>query len=222
MLNVQRNNKWSPAISCWICHILDARYIPEEGALDTIFGKIERVRILGTVIDKQEHIFSDSFDENQGTLGLKFIIDDGTGIIEVYLGQIESNRFNLITIGDLVDIVGGFGVGEKSYLISSIKIMRKVENPDFKLLRDADIIEKLQSSDIKKDLIKNGKNHNEIDLKEKVYELIEQYSEDANGISFTELKNKLNINENDLRNIIRDLEIESLIYPAEKDFFQCF
>ena len=53
--------------------------------------------------------------------------------------------------------------------------------------------------------------------------MIEKYSVDANdGISFNELGIKLGIKDNELRNIIRDLEVESRIYPSEEDIYQCF
>jgi hypothetical protein len=211
-----------PAIRCWISHILEGTYIPEEKILDTVFGKIKRVRILATLLNKQEHIFSDSFDENQKSIGLKFTIDDGTGIIDAFVKNIDINRFSNVSKGDIIDVIGIITPSENSYSISPTEIIKKVEMPDYRLLRDAEVIEKIKLGKFPQ-IFDKKKPNSKIDLKEQVYEMIEKYSEDANdGISFNELGIKLGIKDNELRNIIRDLEVESRIYPSEEDIYQCF
>ena len=211
-----------PAIRCWISHVLGGTYIPEERILNTLFGNVKRIRILATVIKKEEYIFTDSFEETQKNVGLKFTLDDGTGIIVALVRDLERQQFKIVSEGDLVDIVGIVSTSrEDSYMISPTEIMRRVENPNYKLLRDAEIIEKIQS---KKNIIpvKNQKKNDKLDLKEQIFELIEKYSESANGISFNELKVKSKINDEELRKIIRDLEIDLRIYPSEEDVYQCF
>ncbi|TFG17017.1 MAG: hypothetical protein EU531_04505 [Promethearchaeota archaeon] len=211
-----------PAIRCWICHVLEGRYIPEERIIDTSFGKLKRLRILATILKKEEYIFTDSFDEDQNKVGLKFTLDDGTGLIVALVKNSESEQFKNASIGDLVDIVGIVTTrNEGSFVISPTEIMRKIENPDYKLLRDADIIGKIQLKKKTKP-IKKTKANDKSELKEQIFEIIEQYSEGANGISFNELLLKLKINDEELRKIIRDLEIDLRIYPSEEDVYQCF
>jgi len=211
-----------PAIRCWINHVLEGKYLPEERILDTFFGKIKRIRILGTILKKEEYIFVDPFDEQQNKVGLKFTFGDGTGVIAALVKDLEKDQFKNLSKGDLVDIVGIVSIHiEGSLAISPTEIMRKVENPNYKLLRDAEIIEKIQLKKTSKATKIKIQNNNS-DLKEQIFEIIEQYSEGANGISFNELQVKLKINEEELRKIIRDLEIDLRIYPSEEDVYQCF
>ncbi|MFW9895813.1 MAG: hypothetical protein ACFFD7_08415, partial [Candidatus Thorarchaeota archaeon] len=48
--------KRNPAIHCWIKHITDSRYDENQNIFHTIFGKVKRVRIIGTIIRKTEEI----------------------------------------------------------------------------------------------------------------------------------------------------------------------
>jgi hypothetical protein len=211
-----------PAIRCWISHVLEGTYIPEERILETLFGKVKRIRIIATILEKKEHIFIDSFEETQEKVGLKFYLDDGTGIIVALAKEKEKEQFKIASKGDLVDVVGIVTSSkEGSFEISPTEIMRKIENQDYKLLRDAEIIEKIQS--IKKTKLTNkNMSDNKPVLKDQVFDLIEKYSDGTDGISFNELKKKLKINDEELRKIIRDLEIDLRIYPSEEDVYQCF
>ena len=221
MSNTQGFKRY-PAIRCWINHVLEGIYLPEERILDTFFGKMKRIRIVATILKKEEYIFTDSFEETQQKVGLKFILDDGTGIIIALAKDREKVQFKNASEGDLVDIVGIVTTSkEGSVVVSPTEIMRKIEKPDYKLLRDAEIIEKIQSKRKFKPAEKK-KEINKSDLKEQIFDLIEQYSDGTNGISFNELKGNLKIKDEELRKILRDLEIDLRIYPSEEDVYQCF
>ena len=49
-----KSYKRSPAIRCWIHHILEGKYSEEIRSLYTIFGEIKRIRIVATIIRKRE------------------------------------------------------------------------------------------------------------------------------------------------------------------------
>jgi len=59
-------------------------------------------------------------------------------------------------------------------------------------------------------------------LKEKIFTIIYEYSQDGNGISLKELQFKLQIPENKLRTYINDLVMESRIYPTEENIYQSY
>ena len=59
-------------------------------------------------------------------------------------------------------------------------------------------------------------------LKEKIFSIIYEYSQDGNGISLEELQLKLQIPENKLRTYINDLAMESRIYPTEENIYQSY
>lgn len=210
--------KRAPAIRCWIKHVLEGKFNPEDRTLDTIFGKVRRVRILATLLRKQEYIYTDSFDENQKKVGLKFTIDDGSGIIEAHTEDFEKDQFKEASKGDIVDIIGIISTHEDSLSIYPTEILRKVEKPDYRLLRDAEIIEKIQSKKIV-NTTKRKKSTGKSELKEKIYEIIEQDSEF--GISFDDLRIKFDIDGEELANILDDLERDLRIYTSEQDIYHC-
>ncbi len=207
-----------PAIRCWINHIIEGTYLPEERIVETVFGKVKRVRILATILNKKEYIIADSFDENQNNIEYKYTIDDGTGIIEAYVKNWDEEKFKNVSKGDLVDIVGIIASKDDFISISPTEIMKKIEKPDLKLLRDAEIIEKLKlNNDIHTPI--SEKSAGKIELKELIYGTIEEYSE---GISFNDLQVKFKLKDDELRKILKDLEVDLRIYSSEEDVFQCF
>ena len=79
------------------------------------------------------------------------------------------------------------------------------------------------SNEIDIDDLFEGEQENEIDdIKEKVYNLIENQSKNGEGISFIKLLKMLNIPEEDLRKFLKDLEMESKIYQSEANIYQSF
>jgi RecG-like helicase len=210
--------KRAPAVRCWIKHVLEGKFNSEDRTLDTIFGKVRRVRILATLLRKQEYIYTDSFDENQKKVGLKFTIDDGSGIIEAHTEDFEKDQFKKASKGDIFDIIGIVSTHKDSLSIYPTEILRKVEKPDYRLLRDAEIIEKIQSKKIV-NTTKRKKPTGKSELKEEIYEIIEQDSEF--GISFNDLKRKLDIDDEELAKILDDLERDLRIYTSEQDIYHC-
>ncbi|MBY9017180.1 MAG: hypothetical protein KGD68_15940, partial [Candidatus Lokiarchaeota archaeon] len=59
-------------------------------------------------------------------------------------------------------------------------------------------------------------------VKEEIFAIIYEYSQDGNGISLEELQQRTNVSENKLRTFINDLVMESRIYPTEENIYQSY
>jgi DNA replicative helicase MCM subunit Mcm2 (Cdc46/Mcm family) len=169
---------------------------------------------------------------------LIFDLDDSTGLINAIIWQINPEKYKEYNKGDIVDIVGTVRESRETMSIS-IEIMRKVKEPNYVLLKNAEIIKKIRfgkielipdtkEEDFGRDEIpfnehfKGGGLKKVDDIKEKIYSIIEAHSSEDNGISLEKLKEKVQITEEDLKNIIEDLKMESRIYSSEKDFYQSY
>jgi RPA family protein len=238
-----------PAIRCWIKHLLEGRYVNEDKTLLTIFGKAKRVRFVATIIEKREVMATklsnddNSFDEEGGPdLRFEMDLDDGTGLIRAIIWRADLEKYRKFEKGDIVDIVGLIRYWN-GYVSISPEIINKVQDSNFILLRDVDIIKKIRSGgtqeipdildeeiqineiseDIDVDILFSEGDSEEIDeLKENVYSLIENYSLEGNGIKFNDLKKILKISEEKLRGYIRDLEMESRIYQSQENIYQSY
>ncbi len=232
--------KRSPAIQCWIKHLIEAKYSKEEKSLYTIFGKIKRARIVGTLIDKRELIagqFADgegSYDSvSDSDLRIEFDLDDTTGIIRATLWQADPEKYSEFNIGDIVDIVGLIRKW-KDFVYISPEIMKKVNNPNFVLLRNAEIIKTIQSGETQEipefsaDDLENNEVPSEIDvdalfeekddLKMNIYSVIKNSSDKGPGIKFEDLLKKIDSSEEELKKNIKILEKESKIYLSEDNY----
>ena len=250
-MNEAQDFKRFPAVHCWIKHILEGKYSTENKVLYTIFGKVKRIRTVATVIEKREILNAridneDSLSEEKGSsnLRIEFDLDDGTGLIRTVLWGASPEQYEHIDKGDIVDIVGLIR-NWKGYISLSPEIIKKIEDPNFILLRNAEILKRIKSGDIQaipeiqketedflideisneidiKDIFEEKNAGESDDTKEKIYSLIEKHSLNGSGISLQELKRILQISEEKLKIFIRDLEMESRIYQSEENFFQTY
>ena len=241
--------KRNPAVQCWIKHIIEGQYNEIEKFFYTIFGHVKRIRIIGTIINKREQIIEVAdmdmgLEENlDSNIRLDFDLDDSTGMIRATIRNINPEIFNAFNKGDIVEVMGRISkYGE--YISLWIEIMRKVDEPNLILLRNAEIINKIkygeiqeipeianldvsskdfsEEIDVKTLFEKDGKVSENDEIKEKVYLVVEEYSARGNGISFETLKQEIEIPERKLRNIIKDLILESRIYESDNDNFEAF
>lgn len=238
-----------PAKRLWIKHILHGSYSNEDNSFFTIFGKTKRVRIVATIIEKREILNPQTssnemaIDEDEASnTRLEFDLDDGTGLIRAILWRVNPDLYNDFKKGNIVDVIGLLRRW-KEYTSLSPEIIRKINEPNFILLRNAEIMKKIKSGETyqiptpSKEGSENGEFSNEIDIddlfegdqsyenddiKEKVYVLIENQSKDGEGINFKKLLKMLDIPEEDLRNYLKDLEMESKIYQSEENIYQSF
>ena len=248
MIESQRFRRF-PAIRCWIKNVLEGKYNFEDKSLFTIFGKMKRVRIVATIIDKREILSEQLFDEEdrieeekKQNLRIEFDLDDGSGLIRAVLWGVDPEHYKDFVKGDIVDIVGLIRYW-KEYISISPEIMKKVKEPNFILLRNAEIIKKIKSGEIQKipeenenafgideisseidvnGLFENKETFQINDTKEEIYKIIKKNSLNGNGINFKELKELIQIPEDQLRKLIQDLEMESRIYESEQNIYNTY
>ncbi|MHA2283319.1 MAG: hypothetical protein ACXAC5_20965 [Promethearchaeota archaeon] len=150
-----------PAIHCWIKHITESEYDEQKNIFHTIFGKVKRIRIIGTVIEKNEELteIDDYYlgvdGDAKENIQLIFKLDDGTSIIRAIIENVNPENYRKYSVGHIVDVVGR--PRKKDEILSLwIEIIREVEEPNYILLRDAEIIKRIKSGDIHKiDVVDN-------------------------------------------------------------------
>ena len=228
--------KRNPAIHCWIKHIEESNYDENENIFLTIFGKVKRVRLIATIIEKNEKLIeSDEFeieleDKSKSNVRLIFSLDDSTGLIRAYKDEVDPESYSVYGVGDIVDVVGRVSK-RGGYMSLWIEIIKKVEEPNFVLLRNAEIIYRIKSGDTQEipvlsdvnNLFEDEFNYVERDdLKEKVYSVIESHSTNGKGINFEKLRKEIKMPDIELRSYINDLILESRIYESDKDIFESY
>jgi len=235
--------EYFPAIRCWVKHLLEGKYNAEKKSLFTIFGVLRKIRLVATITNREDFVSNRSTGEL--STNLRFELEDGTGLISAVKWDVDLDKYNDLNQGDIVDILGRVGFYGDTAQISNIKLIKKVKDPNYILLRDTEIIKKIKSGDIHEipidfetdeefsfentsdeiriDKIFGEDQPSEVDkLKEKIFSIIYEYSQDGNGISLKELQLKLQVPENKLRTYINDLAMESRIYPTEENIYQSY
>ncbi len=248
-MNEIQSFKRFPSVCCWIKHILEGQYVSNDNSYVTIFGKVKRVRIVATIIDKREIISTqdredtDSLEEEEDVkLNLEFKLDDGTGLIRAILFQVNPDQYTDFVKGDIIDIVGRIGEWNGVPQIYP-EIIKKVREPDLILLRNAEILKEIKFGetqqipvkikevseiDISSDeidineLFENENGSESDEVKEKIYSIIKKYTKEGKGIKFEELRNRVELSEEEFKNYITDLEMESKIYQSEEGIYQSY
>ncbi|MFX1426662.1 MAG: hypothetical protein ACFFBE_09430 [Promethearchaeota archaeon] len=228
--------KRNPAIHCWIKHIEEGNYNETQNNIHTIFGKVKRVRLIATIVDKSEKLIeTDEFemdltDDSKTNVRLIFNLDDATGLIRAYKDKVNPEEFSDYNVGDIVDVVGR--VSKKGgYMSLWIEIFNKVEEPNLILLRNAEIINRIKEGDIEEVPSQTDVNNlfeeefdfaEEDDLKENIFAIIDSHSKNGRGINFERLKKEMKIPDIELRSYLNDLILESRIYESDKDIFESY
>lgn len=228
-----------PATLCWIKHIVDGKYSPEEKVLYTIFGKVKRVKIYATVVEKKEILGQKSedssfSDENSIKTRLQFDLDDGTGILRSILWNEDSEKFSNIQKGALVNVMGIVSQWNE-YINLRIEWIKLLEDSNFILLRDAEIIKKYKLNEIVEipnifeDELSTDDLSEEIEIdsllkidddKEMVFKKIEKLGGEIKGISFDILKKELKMDDETLKKHLSKLEMDSRIYQNKENHYQ--
>ncbi|MBD3341049.1 MAG: hypothetical protein GF353_18210 [Candidatus Lokiarchaeota archaeon] len=241
--------KRSPAVRCWIRNLLDGKPVENQNLLYTIFGEIRRTRLVGTIIDKREILSTQLENENDfledpdGTkVRLEFDFDDGTGMIRLNIWEANPEDFEHINRGDLVKVVGLINLW-KGFRSVNAEIVKKIDNPNYLLLNDAEIIKKIKFGETEEipetsednldldeipddfnidELFSEDEKEEKNTPKEKIYKIIEEHTLEGKGISFDDLLSKVKFSEEKVKHLIRDLEIESRIYQSDKNIYQTY
>ena len=223
-----------PAIRFWIKNINEGIYDETENVFHTIFGRVKRVSIIATIIDKREIIATNrSTSFTVDGYSSNFELDDGTGMISGVRWNMTIEEFEAFKIGDLVYIIGllrnRFGLPNLT-----IEIMKKIKDPNDLLLHDALIIKRIKSGDIKvlpsneqdfdeikfeNDVINKERSENDDNLKTEILSLIQKNSENSRGTHLNDLKANLDITDKKLKGIIRDLEYEGKIFLSDENTY---
>jgi hypothetical protein len=162
---------------------------------------------------------------------------------------VNVENYGSLNIGASVDVLGRVGFYSEKVQINNITFIKLIENPNYVLLREAEVIKKIKagnlheipgetdtsseleedsffddiSSDIKVENLFSETESPRVDkAKEEVFSIIFEYSQDGNGISLEELQQRTNLSENKLRTFINDLVMESRIYPTEENIYQSY
>ncbi|TFG24590.1 MAG: hypothetical protein EU532_12440 [Promethearchaeota archaeon] len=225
----------SLAIRIWITNINEGIYDEEENIFKTIFGKVKRVLIIATIREKREiTLTNQSNSYNIDGISSNFELDDGTGLINAVKWNMSSNEYENLKIGDLVLVIGRLKSRFGSISLT-IEIIKKIKDPNDLLLQDAFIIKKIKSGKVEKLPLEEQKfdefefetesfgndsaNDNSDQLKIRVLNFIQKNTKNSKGTRLIELKNNLEINEKELRRIIRDLEYEAKIFLSDEDSY---
>ncbi|MCS4541224.1 MAG: OB-fold nucleic acid binding domain-containing protein [Euryarchaeota archaeon] len=130
--------------------LINGEFYPSEGEYEpsyllTPFGlRVSRARILGTVVYK--------FLADDGN-PLFIRVDDGTETIRVWCFEEKRALLEEANIGDIVDIIGRVKEREgEVYLVG--ELITKIEDPNWELLRELELLSLKVGKPIKKKAIK--------------------------------------------------------------------
>ncbi|MHA1845058.1 MAG: OB-fold nucleic acid binding domain-containing protein [Promethearchaeota archaeon] len=256
MMSESQGFKRFPAVTCWIQHLLQGTFSAKKNALYTIFGLVKRVRIMATIHDKKEILRKEAENElgegmAMGTHNIVFELEDGTGRIRANSWRVNPEEYDEFQIGDIVDIVGIIQ-NYQGFISIRPDFIRKVENPNMFLLRDAEIVKRLKAGEVFEipkaekleevfpretevvaeeidvdTLFEEGGEENEKeeeieDIRHRLIMIIRKSTEKGIGIHFNELLEIFDLPENELRKHLQDLEIKGVIYQMKKDLFESF
>jgi hypothetical protein len=238
MINLTENKQMTrfPTIRFWIKNINEGIYDEAENVFHTIFGKVKRVSIIATIIDKREINLANQSDSSFAIDGYSsnFELDDGTGILSCVKWNMPLEEYESTKIGDLVFIVGLLKNRFGSSTLT-IEIMKKIKDPNDLLLHDALIIQRIKSGDLvtlpskeqdfdeiefETEKINNEEVSNAEDgLKAEILSMIQKNSEKSRGTHLNDLKIDLQITEKKLKGFIRDLEYEGKIFLSDENTY---
>ena len=177
-------------------------------------------------------------------------IDDGSGLINAIKWEVNSKRYEKINKGDIVSLVGRVNKWNETTQVT-LGHINKIENPNFSLLHDSEIIFKITKGSIhsipsddddtsfqeggiiseeefiydKKKTTEKlfaSKSNDEDDPQEKVFLFIEENSQTGMGTSLEDLNLKLQIPKNKLITYLGHLERASRIYQSEDNVYQSY
>lgn len=214
--------------------IMNGSFVKKEG-LEPSFVKIEsgeeisRARILGTVVSK--------FVAEDGNYA-SVTIDDGTDTIRLKVFK-TTKPLDALESGDMVDVVGKVREYEgETYIIP--EVARKIENPNFELLRRLELIYKYKGIKKAKDLVEKNKGKPPEELKkefeklglEKQWidllmttgesegkgkgllkkEILQAIESSPEGIVYSELSKRVKAKETDIESAIDELLNDGVCY----------
>ncbi len=104
----------------------------EEGKtsfVETKRGKVSKVRILGTIVDK--------FISEEKNYGFA-VLDDSTETIRLTFFKEDLSKLKKLNKGDIIDSIGYVGMYRKELYVNP-KIVKEIKNPNWELLRNLEL-----------------------------------------------------------------------------------
>ena len=232
-LDDQTYQKRATAYKVKIADIINGEYISDDfgSYLKNINLKMTRVRLMGTIIDKRIYEGGENPDFTEGpgerSSHAFIVLDDGSGIIRLKTWKKDIEKLSRVEVGDIVDSVAR--VREYQDEIYAVpEFVNKIENPNWELLREIDIIKlkeiylkrpqkskQISSTPSTETKIKEkepavAKKTDQFDqIKEKILDQIGSYK---SGLSRDELYDLINVNKLDIDENINELMTDGKIY----------
>ncbi|HDI10633.1 MAG TPA: hypothetical protein ENF65_02670 [Euryarchaeota archaeon] len=198
------------AFKLYLKEISNGKYDKEERVLTLSNGlKVRRVHVIGTVVSKYE-----GKEKNY----LALTIDDGSDTIRLKVWGEDIPKLASIEIGDTVDVIGRIReYGGELYI--SPEIVRKIEDPNFEILRELEMIKSYVSRRGKTEELEVEMVPEEIDKREQLLRLIEE-KDYGEGVSMDTLFEELGLDEEELSDLIIELLNEGEIYEPKPGVYR--
>lgn len=152
---------------------------------------ISIARVLGDVV------FKFLGENNYGFV----VVDDGTETIRASI--FDSSKISNINVGDIVDVIGRVKDYEGEKYIA-IEIIKKIENPNWEILRKLEILNKEKEKDNEMNIVEE-----KIEDPEKV---IMSCFEKKDELSIQELKNLTQFDEDMIKETVKKLMLDGEIF----------
>ncbi|MDD1778708.1 MAG: OB-fold nucleic acid binding domain-containing protein [Candidatus Helarchaeota archaeon] len=237
------------ALKLSIHHILSGTFVKadDKNYLETSWGgHVSRVHIFGTIVRKWVSS-TDSESKSDRTPQASITVDDGTETIRLKAWKDDIKIFEDFQIGNIIDVIGHIREYKNEKYIAP-EIIKTIENPNWELIHELNIIESLSRVKSNKNLQKISadaqqisekaqqitpkdsehlkSDHNQKSIfKDEIVELIRkldvsQGTSKSQGISKNQLKTNLKIPEIDFENALTDLINEGTIYQPSPGKFK--
>ncbi len=218
-----KNFKRATAIKVHIDHLITGNYVKDDinNYVETEFGiRISRARILGTIVHKWIPKIETNEETNR-TPQATIILDDGTDTIRITAWKEDIVILDKFEVGDIVDVIGRVRQYQKMIYIIP-EIIRKVEDPNWELVRELEIIEFIEkvksgfndTTNVSPQEITEStpqKTNTKNIFKDKIVELIKELDQ-GSGVSVSKIKETSNIPDIDFQDVITELINEGTIY----------
>jgi len=196
------------AYKLWIANILNSQFHNGQEEFDPDYiifnnNNISRVNIIGNVIDT----FSNE-DNSYSTI----ILDDNSATIRIKSFGKETDILNNIKKGDIVLVVGRLKEYQnETYIVPDfVKIL---EDPNWDLLRKIELMKsigKIIKQVIKNEIISPVRNN--------IYKIIKERGD--NGINIEEIKQMINIDDQEVESILNKLIEDGEIYQDKPNNYR--
>ncbi len=143
--NTKRYTRF-PFVRVFIKDLNEGNWNFEENMLESRYGKLKRVRICGTIINKREVIEEsqdDSFlvEDSGPNSRISYHIDDGTDRLWATIWNVDVERYEHLKTGTLVDIVGIVRIYNNRIQVT-LDYIRAIDDPNIETYHRIEVLKK--------------------------------------------------------------------------------